>query len=113
MEREAKRKMIFNIISYTLLQIGVIVLFSIAFKYPSENFTWICIIALLVLMAPAWLGDFSFSGLFGIWVVSCVGGLFISWLFRSDYRLIGLIIVSIIIITIGLLDVIETIKKTK
>lgn len=113
MEGKAKRKIIFQIISMTLLQIGVIVLFSLAFKYPSENFMWICIIALLVLMAPTWLGDFSFSGLIGIWIVSVLGGMFISWLFRSDYRLIGLIIVSIINITIGLLDVIDTIKKNK
>ena len=111
MEVRTKGKIIYDIITTAFLEIPAVVLYSLAFSYPSEKYKWICIITTLVTSAIIFFPKcLSVSGLIGLWVESCIVGYIISLVFRADFRLIGFIIISIIILALVVSEIISLIR---
>lgn len=115
---KTKRQRVGNIIVCVFFEILTIVLYFLSFNSNPESFRWICIIPIFILFFISCcfggfksIGDF-FAGLVGSWVISCIAGLLIAFIFKNPTgRLITTIIISVILGIIVLIESIKLIRK--
>ncbi len=115
---KTKGQRVGNIIVCIFFEILTIILYCLSFNSDPESFRWICIIPIFILFFISCglggiksIGDF-FASLVGFWVISCVAGLLIAFIFKNPTgRFITTIIISVILGIIVLIESIKLIRK--
>lgn len=115
---ETKGNRVKTIIESVFFEILTLVLFFLSPSSDVETFRWICIIPIFILFFISYISsgfksisDF-FLSLVTSWIIGCLAGCLIAFIFRNPTgRLVTTIIISAIIGIIILVQIIKLIRK--